>query len=253
MNLSQLVFLLAALACASPASAETLKKVPPALNPAKAYVIIEYKLQANPYAGFPGSSKTMPLSSGLALARYDAALGDVRGMGKAKSNPVPAGQTAIEAFRNKPVAKGEASRLILLELEPDTWVIQGYGNTSFSLGSYRFTVAPGSIVDLGVVSAEPDWADGQKPPTAGSVIGAAFAGPFAKRPDIAPLRATFRPRGTSDMGFPVGIPAERVTQVAFEPGATFGNYLGGLVNRIEGVNAGSRAGAMAPASGQSNN
>lgn len=247
MNMPRAAFILAALACASPTNAETLKKVPAALNPAKAYVIIEYKLQANPYAGFPGSRKTMPLSSGLALARYDAALGDVRGMGKAKANPVPAGQTAFEAFRNKPIAKGEASRLLLLELEPDTWVIQGYGNTSFSLGSYSFSVAPGSIVDLGVVSAEPDWADGQKPPTAGSVIGAAFAGPFAKRPDIAPLRATFRPRGASDMGYPVGIPAERVTQVTFEHGATFGNYLGGLINRIEGVNAGLRAGAASTA------
>jgi len=241
MNLPRAVIIIAAIAGASPLSAETLKKVPTALNPAKAYVIVEYKLQANPYSGLPGSRKTMPLQSGLVLARYDAALGDVRGMGKAKSNPVPAGQVAIETFRNKPIGKGETSRLFLLELDPDTWVIQGYGDTSFSLGSYSFSLAPGSIYDLGVVSVERDWAEGQKPPNAGSIIGAAFAGPFAKRPDMAPLRAAFRPRGSSDMGFPAGIPAERVTQAAFETGATFGNYLGGLVNRIEGVNAGLKA------------
>lgn len=228
---------IATIALAAPAAADTLKKVPAALNPAKAYALVEYKLQANPYAGFPGSRKTIPLQGGLALARFDLALGDVRGMGKAKSNPVPAGQAAIETFRNKPIAKGSDSRLFLLELEPDTWVVQGYGDTSFSLGSYSFVLAPGTIVDLGIVSVERDWAEGQEPPDAGSILAAAFAGPFAKHPDIAPLRATFRPRGTTDMGFPAGIPADKVVPITFTPGATFGNYLGGLVNRIEGVNA----------------
>ena len=246
MNMLRTALIVCAIACASPASAETLKKIPASLNPAKAYLLVEYKLQANPYSGLPGSRKTMPLQNGLALARYDAAIGDVRGMGKAKGNPVPAGQVAIEAFRNKPIAKGEASRLFLLELEPDTWVIQGYGDTSFSLGSYSFELTAGSFVDLGVVSAERDWAEGQKPPNAGSIIGAAFAGPFAKRPDMAPLRATFRPRGSSDMGFPAGLPADRIVPVVLEQGATFGNYLGGLVNRIEGVNASAKAVSTAP-------
>jgi hypothetical protein len=233
--LSGLAF--AAAAYASAATAETLKKVPAALNPAKAYVLVEYKLQKNPYAGFPGSRRTMPLQAGLSLARYDPALGDVRGMGKAKTNPLPPGQLPIESFRNKPVGKGEESRLFLLEVDPDIWVVQGYGDTSFSLGSYSFTLAPGTVVDLGVVTVERDWAEGQKPPGVGSIIGAAFAGPFAKSPDIAPLRAAFRPRGSSDMAVPTGLPADRVHQVSFTPGATFGNYLGGLVNRIEGVNA----------------
>ncbi len=222
MTMLRTALVASAIACTSPVSAETLKKVPASLNPAKAYLLVEYKLQANPYSGLPGSRKTMPLQNGLALARYDIALGDVRGMGKAKANPVPAGQVAIEAFRNKPIAKGETSRLFLLELEPDTWVIQGYGDTSFSLGSYSFALTAGSFVDLGVVSVERDWAEGQKPPNAGSIIGAAFAGPFAKRPDMAPLRAAFRPRGSSDMGFPAGLPADRFMPVVFEQGATFG-------------------------------
>jgi hypothetical protein len=247
MKSSLLTGAVVAAALASAASAESLKKVPATLNPAKAYVLVEYKLQKNPYAGFPGSRKTMPLQFGLALARYDPGLGDVRGMGKAASKPVPTGQLAAESFRNKPLAKGEDSRLFLLELEPDTWVVQGYGDTSFSLGSYSFTLAPGTVTDLGIVSAERDWAEGQKPPGVGSLIGAAFAGPFAKSPDIAPLRATFRPRASGDMAVPAGLPIDRVHPVSFTPGATFGNYLGGLVNRIEGVNAKLRS-AGAPAS-----
>jgi hypothetical protein len=227
-----------ALAAASPAAAATLKQVPASLNPAKAYILVEYRLLKNPYGGgLPGSRKTMPLKAGLVFARYDPALGDIRGMGKARSNPVAAGQQAGEGFRSRPLAKGEGSRLFLIEVEPDIWVVQGFGNTSFSLGSYTFELAPGSVTDLGIVTAEPDWAEGQKPPDMGSLLKSAFAGPFAKSPDIAPMRATFRPRTAGDIPLPAGIPADKVRPVAFTPGARFGNYLGGLVNKIEGVNA----------------
>jgi hypothetical protein len=227
-----------ALAAASPASAATLKQVPAALNPAKAYILVEYRLLENPYAGgMPGSRKTMPLKSGLTFARYDPALGDIRGRGKAIANPVARGEQPGEGFRSKPLARGPGSRLFLLEVEPDLWVVQGFGNTSFSLGSYTFELAPGTVTDLGVVEAEPDWAEGQKKPNMGRLLGSALAGPFGKSPDIAPMRATFRPRTAGDIPVPAGIPAEKVMPVEFTAGAKFGNYLGGLVNRIEGVNA----------------
>ncbi len=230
-----------ALAAASPAEAKTLKQVPAALNPAKAYLLVEYRLLKNPFGGLPGSRKTMPLKAGLAFGRYDAALGDIRGMGKASGNPVPAGQQPIEGFRYKPLAKGPATRLMLIEMEPGRWVVQGFGNTSFSLGSYAFELAPGTVTDLGIVEAEPDWAEGQQPPGAGEIFAAALAGPFAKSPDIAPMRATFRPRTGGDIPLPAGILADKVRPVEFIPGAKFGNYLGGLVNRIEGVNASLRS------------
>ena len=240
--------LLTALAlAAAPAAATTLKTVPAALNPAKAYILVEYKLLKNPYGGgLPGSRKTMPLKAGLVFARYDPTLGDIRGMGKARANPVAPGQQAVEGFRSKPLAKGPGSRLFLIEVEPDTWVVQAFGGTSFSLGSYTFELAPGSVTDLGIVTAEPDWAEGQDPPDMGSLLASAMAGPFGKSPDIAPMRATFRPRSSGDIPIPAGIPAERVQPVAFTPGAKFGNYLGGLVNRIEGVNASLRAGETTP-------
>jgi hypothetical protein len=234
------LFAALALAAASPAAAKTLKKVPPALDPTKAYILVEYKLLKNPLGNFPGSRKTMPLKAGLAFGRYDPALGDIRGLGKAGANPVASGQSPIEGFRYKPIAKGPATRLMLIEVEPHIWVVQGFGNTSFSLGSYRFELAPGTVTDLGVVTAEPDWAEGQDPPDMGNVLAAAMAGPFAKSPDIAPMRAEFRPRTGGDIALPPGIPAEKVRPVEFTPGARFGNYLGGLVNRIEGVNASRR-------------
>lgn len=221
---------------AHPAMAETLAKVPAQLNPAKAYVLVEYELQANPFKDLPGSRSRLPLIAGLSFARYDADKADVRGLGKAASNPVPKGQKPTEPFRSRVLARSEASRMLLLELEPDLWVVQGFGNTSFSLGSYSFRLEPGTITDLGVVAAEPDWATDQRAANGGDLLKMAFLGPFAKKPDVAPARASFRPRTGSDLPIPPGLPAQRVQAVAFTPDAKFGNYLGGLVNRIEGVN-----------------
>jgi hypothetical protein len=237
----------AAALAATPAAAKPLTQVPAALNPAKAYILVEYRLLANPYAGFPGSRKTMPLNAGLTFARYDAAAGDIRGLGKAKGNPVPKGQDAGEGFRNKPLVKGEGARLFLLEVDPDLWVVQGFGNTSFSLGSYSFKLEPGTVVDLGVLTAENDWAEGQRAPKTGDIFKMALIGPFAKRPDMAPMRVVFRPRGPGDIQVPAGLAAARVQPVAFTADQKFGNYLGGLVNRIEGVNARLREPAVAAA------
>ena len=225
-------------------NAEALSKVPAQLNPAKAYVLVEYELMDDPLKGLPGSRQRMPLIAGLALARYDGALKDVRGLGRAKDNPVPKGQAAEERFRSKVLARTETSRMLLLELEPDLWVVQGYGNTSFSLGSVSFRLEPGTITDLGVVSAAPDWAEDQRAMTGGDLVKMAFLGPFAKKPDVAPLRASFRPRTDKDLPILAGLPKDKVQPVAFLPDAKFGNYLGGLVNRIDGVNARAKARRM---------
>jgi hypothetical protein len=225
------------LVTAGPAAAETLKAVPATLNPNKAYVLVEYRLQRNTFAaGLPGSPKWNPLRAGLILARYDPERGDVRGLGLAADRPLPARQRATEFFRNREIVKADGARLMLLELEPDTWVIQGWGGTSFSLGSYSFRLEPGTVTDLGVVTGEDDWAEGDHAQTSGQLIKSAFLGPFAKRAPIAPARVTFRPRGSGDIPLPAAL-APSTVAVSFSKDARFGNHLGGLVNRIEGVNA----------------
>ncbi|GAO38222.1 hypothetical protein SCH01S_10_00320 [Sphingomonas changbaiensis NBRC 104936] len=246
MNSPSRLIAVALLTAPCAAHAVALKTVPAALNPAKAYVLVEYKRVPNPMAGVPFSAKYLPQMGGLSLGRYDPALGDIRGLGKAAANPVADKRGAIEPFQNRPVAKTETSLLYLHEVEPDTYVVMGWANTSFSLGSYTFEAKAGTVTDLGIISAEPDWPKGEepKPATFGSVFGAALAGPFAKSRPVAPSRVSFRPRSQNDAPLPAALPADRIVPVAFQRGATFGNYLGGMVNRIEGVNSGS---AEAPA------
>lgn len=234
---NKMLLAITAACIAAPAAADTLKKLPATLNPAKAYILVEYKLMTNPLAGFPGSRKTMPLVNGLIFARYDPVLGDIRGMGKAKANPVPGKQSPVEPFQNRELVKGDSARLHLIEVEPDTWVVQGFGNTSFSLGSYAFKLEPGTVTDLGVAEPAMDWAEGEHAQGAGDIFKMALLGPFAKRPDIAPTRVSFRPRTERDIPVPAGLPRDKIRSVAFEPNSKFGNYLGGLVNRIDGVNA----------------
>jgi hypothetical protein len=222
------------------AHAVALKTAPATLNPAKAYILVEYKRVPNPFAATPLAPKYLPQMGGLSLARYDVDFGDVRGLGKAASRPLPGKRGPIEAFQNRPILKTDAGLLFLHEVEPDTYVVLGWANTSFSLGSYRFEAKAGTVTDLGVVIPATDWPEGEAPQpqklTAGKLLGAVVAGPFAKAPPIAPARLSFRPRSDADLT-PSGIPADRITRVSFESGATFGNYLSGLVARIEGVNA----------------
>lgn len=243
--MKKIVAIAVAVAACAPAAADTLKKVPAALNPAKAYILVEYRLMPNPLAKLPGSRQTLPLTEGLTFARYDPVLGDIRGMGRAKANPVPGKQAAVESFRNREIVRGDAARLHLIEVEPDTWVVQAYGTTSFSLGSYAFKLEPGTVTDLGVAEGASDWAEGDRAMNGGDLLKMALLGPFSKRPAMAPIRVGFRPRTAADMPIPAGLPQGAVRAVAFVPDAKFGNYLGGLVNRIEGVNAMAEAGTVA--------
>lgn len=155
--------------------------------------------------------------------------------------------------RQDPVAKDGKRRLYLLEIDPGTWVIAGTGgsdsqmgsaDTSFSLGSYHFDARAGELVDLGVFVPQREESD--NPDTkmnTGNVLGMAF---FGARVEAVPNRLTIRPRGTDDIAVPVWLAARPLVQPAFVYGGTFGNNLGGLVNRIDGkAGRGRAAGAVA--------
>lgn len=216
---------IATFALAAPApAAETLGRLPVALDPAKAYVLVE--IRNHDGGRLPGS---------VVLARYDPARADVRGGARALGSALPRGQSVRVAVSSHALERTHESRLYLVALEPDTWVIEGVGGTAFSLGSRTFTVAAGQVVDLGILSPTTDWAEGESAPrlTAGRVAALAFLGPFARTPEQRPAMLAMRERGAVDFAVPAQLRAA-IIPVRLQAGARFGNYLGGLVNRIDG-------------------
>jgi hypothetical protein len=217
-------FWLALLFAAAPAFASgPLKAVPAKLDPAKAYALVEV---LNHDEG--------KVAGRIFLARYDAQGGDVRGGLRSPGSKLPKGES-VRVATSKPLIKGKTSRLYLLELDPDTWVIEGAGGTAFSLGSRHFTVAAGDIVDLGVMAPRGDYPEGEGPwkLTVGKVAKMAMLGPFAKGPKPVVAMLDMRERSAADMTLPAPL-RDRAVPAAYTPGAKFGNYLGGLVNRLEG-------------------
>lgn len=169
---------------------------------------------------------TSHVTTGVVFAPYDPATKQVR-----------AGVIALK----DPVAKDGKRRLYLIEVDPGTWVIAGTGastaslgaaDTSFSLGSYHFEARAGELVDLGVFVPEREVSD--NPDTKMNAVKLLGGPLFGGRVEPVPNRLGVRPRGIDDVPVPAWLATKPLVQPAFVYGATFGNNLGGLVNRIDG-------------------
>lgn len=212
-----------------PADGKSLKSVPVQLDPTKAYVVVE----VGPLEGFkvPGQ---------LTLARYDQAKLDVRGLGRAKTAPL-ASKADVREVTGPALLKTDARRLYLLELEPDFWIVEGANGTAFSLGSSGFALTAGSVTDLGVATVANDYGEGEAPEklTAGKLAKAALLGPLLGgriAPKSVPAMVSFRQRGAADLALPASL-RSRATPASWSGPLRFGNYLGGLVNRMGGRKA----------------
>jgi hypothetical protein len=237
--------LLALLGCLSVTAFAKEKSIE--IKPDRAYLLV----QVDPIEYQMLGTNRMKMDVGF--ARYDVARNDIRGGFKSSENPVPEGESVRTLARKKPIAKDGKRRLYLLEVEPDTWVIEsvgvssggalGVGSTSFSLGSYHFEAKAGQITDLGVfvpgreLSGNPD-----EKVTAGKVFGMALLGPFGgPKIEPVPLVLKIRERKADDLQLPVAMQKHEITYPAFVYGSSFGNYGGGLVNRIDGREGRTRA------------
>jgi len=90
------------------------------------------------------------------------------------------------------------------------------------------------------------YPDGKSPYrlTAGKLAKIALLGPFAKQPRPVQAMLDMRPRETTDMAPPASLQAGAKPAV-YRDDVKFGNYLGGLVNRLGG-----RKGRPGAAAGQ---
>lgn len=201
---------------------------PIALDPNAGYVLVEVANLDNPM--FKGTK----VPGSLTLARYDPVKGDVRGGLRSPQTALPAKVPVRVMISSKPVAKTKTSRLYLVRLEPDIWVIEGANGTAFSLGSRSFVVKAGDILDLGFMTPAVDWVEGEGPKSVlgGTMIGMALLG--GRKPEARPVRVDIRARRADDLPLPAVLTGRTVSAVEFTLGQKFGNYLGGLVNRFDG-------------------
>ncbi|AHE52754.1 hypothetical protein [Sphingomonas sanxanigenens] len=188
----------------------------PVIDPAKAYVLVEVGNLDD------AMMKGTKVPGVVTLARYDAEKGDV-----------PGGADRI-VTQGKAFGKSKTGRLYLFELAAGNWVIEGANGTAFSLGSMMFAIAPGEIVDLGVLDPAVDWAEGEAPKSVLSgMMGAMLFGSMQPK-DPRPVRIDWHARGPSDLVAPPALAGRTIVPASFTPDRTFGNYLGGLVNRFGG-------------------
>ena len=202
---------------------------PAGANPAKAYILVEYKLLKKPFANFPGSRKTMPLKTGSPSAADPRAA--TSGAWARPGQSAPGRQFPPRASATSRAPKGPATKLMLIEVDP-------------AFGSSRASARPASLgptlsswlrdgYRLGIVEAD---RTGRR---AGSARSGRLQGRARRPSPIARHRADagrLRPR-TSATSRCRRNPADKVRRWP-SPGREVRQFLGGLVNKIEGVNAG---------------
>lgn len=226
----RLILLITAALALSSASAHASRlhdKVPAQLDPSKAYVVVEI-----------GRMDGAMLFGTLTLGRYDTERMDIAIATPRPSGKLPRGGWKLDnrLFLNEPAIKEKDRRFYIAELDPGLWVIEGANDTAFSLGSQTMELAAGSITDLGVVSVYTDFPDGEKRDvlTTGRLMrGALMGGLFGSVvPKAMPRAIDFRSRVVADMLLPPVFAAAQPATWSRE--VQFGNYLGGLVNRMGG-------------------
>ena len=137
-----LVGIAALLLAAGPADAtKRLKKGPVAIDPALGYVLV----RLGPTVGKKGKAPT------FYIWRFDPATNELRFRKSSSLNPVLKGEDESAFFGDRPFAFDMTRATFLSSLTPGDYVMHGTESTCFCLGSYRFTVKPGEITDIGTV------------------------------------------------------------------------------------------------------
>ncbi len=138
-------FLLAALSVAAlslPApirAAKSIKPGPVSIDPASGYVMVRIG---------PTSGKKFR-SPPLYLWRFDPQTNEVRTKRKKDPARVPKTEDDSVSLGDRVFLAGERMSVYLSSITPGDWVIHGSVKTCLCLGSYRFSVKPGEVTDLG--------------------------------------------------------------------------------------------------------
>ena len=117
----------------------------------------------------------------LYIWRYDAVRSEIRTAKKKDLAKVPKGEDAGASFGDRVYQPGDKVSIFVTSLTPGEYVIHGSESTCLCLGTYRFTVKPGEITDIGtVLIANENGSDSGIPELAGQKASSdLFERPFA--------------------------------------------------------------------------
>jgi hypothetical protein len=138
------------------------------------------------------------------------------------------------------------SETYIVPVHPGFWVIGGATNhtwgesqiaagvTSFSMGSYGFTVRPGEVTDIGTILTAPQDGQSTVPQLAASRPSDDIVHHGTIRNVLMTNALLVRPATEADR-IPAALQGARVTRAALVPDVRFNNFLRGLVNRALGL------------------
>lgn len=130
-------------------------------------------------------------------------------------------------------SEGDTS-LYLVPVNPGRWVVGGAGNTTLSLGSYGFDVAPGEITYVGTVLTGREDGKSKIPEIQSAKLSQDLV-EFGTLMNIVMSEAVLvKPAGEGET-LPAAITAHKVTRATLTPDVRFNNFLGSLVNRAYGL------------------
>jgi hypothetical protein len=197
-------------------------------------------VQVDPNAGYVMARIAPSDGKGAAetfmLYRIDPETGRLRSKDKKSINPVSKREdlTALigggksYSFGTVPVA-GSSASVFVTSLTPGEWVLAGTQSTCACMGSYRFTVRPGEVTDIGTIIAGVTEPDAAFPEFRGERVAA----DLLDRPYTVPEAMFAKAAGESD-----AVPATLASlrRVCAEYTATrFDNAGGWMVNRMSGL------------------
>ena len=222
----------AALIATAPAAdaAKGLKPGAVTLDPALGYVLVRIG---------PTNGKKFR-SPALYLWRFDPTTNEVRTRRKKDPARVAKGEDDSVVLGDRVFLAGDRTSVYIASITPGEWVVHGSYKTCLCLGSYRFTVAPGQVTDIGTVLIASE-AGGLYVP---GLERAPLAPDLEERPYAVPEAIMVRAATDADVLPPevAGLPLKRAELVPDIRFTNRGNlrylyYSGILVNRAVGLPA----------------